>query len=262
MTPLPNGRMIGAEVLKLRKRRGLMIAASLLTVGIVLVVNIVLVVLHAVNPEHHGPAGGAQNLAGAANAVSFIGAVAAVLVGTTAGAGDLSAGVFRELVVTGRSRVSLFLARIPGGLVVLFTLVLLAYGASAIVAVTANDFLARPSAKAVATGALWLLLATGFYFVLSLGLASVVGSRATSIAIMLAFRLAVEPLILAIGFLGASRKALPFPSIQRLAPSAVADEVGQAADLQISIGLAVLVLVVWVAVVTAAGAWRTQRRDA
>src|SRR5438552_14078673 len=44
--------------------------------------------------------------------------VAAVLIGATAGAGDLG-GFFRNLVVTGRPRWSLFAARVPGGLALL-----------------------------------------------------------------------------------------------------------------------------------------------
>ena len=52
-------RLIQAEVLKLVRRRGLMAWSLLLTVGSVLVAEIVLVTLHAVNPGHHGPAGGA-----------------------------------------------------------------------------------------------------------------------------------------------------------------------------------------------------------
>ena len=48
--------------------------------------------------------------------------VAAMLIGVTAGAGDLAAGVFRELVVTGRSRRELFAARIPAGLALVIPL--------------------------------------------------------------------------------------------------------------------------------------------
>src|SRR5207247_3667911 len=92
---LPGPRLFSAEILKLRKRRGLMIACGLMTVGIIVVVNTVLIVLHAVNPNHHGPAGGLSNLGGAAGALALLGSVAAVLIGATAGAGDLNAGVFR-----------------------------------------------------------------------------------------------------------------------------------------------------------------------
>ena len=74
---LPGPRLISAEILKLRKRRGLMIACGLMTIGIIFVVNLVLIVLHAVNPDHHGPAGGFENVGGASGALSLLGSVAA-----------------------------------------------------------------------------------------------------------------------------------------------------------------------------------------
>ena len=46
--------------------------------------------------------------------ISFRGAVAAAILGCTVGASDLSSGVFRDLVVTGKARVALFGARVPG----------------------------------------------------------------------------------------------------------------------------------------------------
>ena len=75
-----------------------------------------LAILHAANPDHHGPAGGIENLGHGMSVLVLLGGIAAMIVGASAGADDLASGVFRELVVTGRSRVALFGARIPGGL--------------------------------------------------------------------------------------------------------------------------------------------------
>jgi ABC-type transport system involved in multi-copper enzyme maturation permease subunit len=259
---LPGPRLISAEILKLRKRRGLMIACGLMTVGVIVVVDTVLVVLHAANPDHHGPAGGMNNLGGASGALSLLGSVAAVLVGATAGAGDLNAGVFRELVVTGRSRLALFFARIPGGLAVLWTFIVVAYVITAIIAVAFPNATGKPALDIVSKGGLWLLLETGFYFVLSLGFASLVGSRSTAIGVLLAFRLAVVPILSQISFLGASREALPGPAVERLAPARLANDVRHSADLHMSLGTAVLVAVLWTIVSLGIGAWRTQTRDA
>ena len=55
-----------------------------------------------------------ENFVSSIGLLSGLVALVAILVGVTAGTGDLRAGVFRELVVTGRPRVSLFAARIPG----------------------------------------------------------------------------------------------------------------------------------------------------
>ena len=45
--------------------------------------------------------------------ISFIGAVAAAILARTVGTSDLSSGVFRDLVVTGKARVTLFGAASP-----------------------------------------------------------------------------------------------------------------------------------------------------
>ena len=66
-------------MLKLVRRRGLMAWSALLTIGSVLITEIVLIVLHAVNPDHHGPAGGRTNLEAYAFLVSQLGAVTAIL---------------------------------------------------------------------------------------------------------------------------------------------------------------------------------------
>ncbi len=83
-------RLIAAEVLKLRRRRGLMAWSVILTVGSVLVTEIVLIVLHAVNPAHHGPAGGRTNLEAYAFLLAQLGAVTAILIGV--GRGDAGRG--------------------------------------------------------------------------------------------------------------------------------------------------------------------------
>ena len=51
------------------------------------------------------------------------GFIVAATLGCTAGSVDLSEGMFRHLVVTGRSRLALYLARIPAGLAIVVPLV-------------------------------------------------------------------------------------------------------------------------------------------
>ncbi len=116
-------RLVSAEFLKLRKRRGLVISALTLSVLPMIVAYTVLVSIHAANPAKHGPAGGLENLSGSMDMLSVLSVVAAILVGATLGAGDLGSGVFRELVVTGRSRLALFTARVPAGLALIVPIV-------------------------------------------------------------------------------------------------------------------------------------------
>ena len=99
-------RLVNAEVLKLRKRRGLVLASFALPILPMIVAYIVLGILHATEPAKHGPAGGLENFSGSMYLLTQLGVVAAILLGATAGAGDLRSGVFRELVVTGRPRLA------------------------------------------------------------------------------------------------------------------------------------------------------------
>jgi len=55
-------RLVAAEILKLRRRRGLMIWSLLLALGPTIVAYVVLLALHAANPDKHGPAGTIDNL--------------------------------------------------------------------------------------------------------------------------------------------------------------------------------------------------------
>jgi hypothetical protein len=50
------------------------------------------------------------------------GFIAAAALGSTAGTADLTDGMFQHLVITGRSRLALYLARIPAGLSILLSL--------------------------------------------------------------------------------------------------------------------------------------------
>jgi hypothetical protein len=125
-------RLVRAELLKLRRRRSLLAASAALIVAPVLLSYLLPAVLHVADPVKFGPAGGTDSLAGPLQALTVIGAVAVVLVGVSAGGGDLGAGVFRELVVTGRSRLALFVARIPGGLALSLPFVALALAIAAV----------------------------------------------------------------------------------------------------------------------------------
>ena len=251
-----------AETLKLRKRRGLLVTVTLLTIVPQVIAYGVLVILHAANPDHHGPAGGVANLGGAISALILLGSVAAIIVGAAAGADDLNAGVFRELVVTGRSRLALFGARIPGGLLYLLPFVAAAYTLSALVSGLGNGYLQAPSTTLLIESGVWVLANIAFYFVIALGVASVTGSRAYTIGILLAWRTIVSHILTAIGGLGAAREAVPHISFVRLAPAAIVKYVNEGPDIGTSVAAAVAVPILWLVVAIAVGAWRTATRDA
>jgi hypothetical protein len=116
--------MIATRFMELRKRRGLMIALVVVNIGIPSLFLIVRLLAHAFAPKSYGPAGGYQIYSNLAAGVMYVfGFIVAATLGCTAGSIDLTEGMFRHLVVTGRSRLSLYLARIPAGLAIVVPLV-------------------------------------------------------------------------------------------------------------------------------------------
>jgi hypothetical protein len=125
---LPNAAMVATRLMELRKRRGVMITILVVVVGLPSVFLGIRLIMHAADPKAYGPAGGAdvftQLIAGPMNVFGFI---VAALLGCTAGSSDLSDGMFRHLVVTGRSRLALYFARIPAGLAIIVSAVALGF---------------------------------------------------------------------------------------------------------------------------------------
>jgi hypothetical protein len=259
-TRAPRGpRLVRAELLKLRKRRGLVAAGLALTFLPMIVAYTILLSVHAANPAKHGPAGGLQNFSDSIDMLSTLSMIAAVLIGSTLGAGDLGSGVFRELVVTGRSRLALFAARLPAGLALLWAF---AGAGFAVTATASNVFAGSLNAPGgtllVETGA-WLAVVSALSLVLGLGVSSVVASRGTTIGIVFAWQIVVTPILLQIKSLGSLREGLLGAATDRLEPSALLTDPRHVA---MSLGAAVAVPLVWVTVALAVGAWRTATRDA
>ena len=267
-------RLVSAEFLKLRKRRGLVISALALTAVPMLIAYGVLLGLD-------GPAGGLENFTGSMSVLTLLSVVAAILVGATLGTGDTGAGVFRELVVTGRSRVALFAARVPAGLALLLPIVGVAFAITATAATVFAGSLEvigtgpvgnpghaqthevidyrAPSGTLLAQSAGWLALVTAVAFALALGVSSLLGSRGTSIGILLGWWLVATPVLMNLESLGSTREGLAVVALDALAPAALFE--GDPA-VPMSLAAAVVVLLTWAAVPLALGAWRTCTRDA
>ena len=253
-------RLARAELLKVRKRRGVWIPAAFLTVGAIAIMYLIIELFHVANPAKYGPAGGTSNFQHALLLIGQLaGMVAAVLIGTSAGTEDLSSGVFRELVATGRPRTQLFLARVPGGLALLLPLVALAYALCAVLTASLAGGNPTPSLTDFVEAGLWVELAAAVTFGLALGLGSLLGSRAASISVLLAWLLVVQQILRNIAAFGVGREAMLSAALDKIAPVTVGDR----HDLvPMSGAAAVLVIALWALVPLAAGWWRTRTRDA
>ena len=251
--------LVRADLLKLRKRRGLFWWSLVLTAGSMLAYYGVKEALHLSDSVGNGPAGGRDTYARAMDVLVLTTAVAGALIGTTAGSGDRGAGVFRDLVATGRSRVELSLARVPAALALIVPLALLGFLAATAACFAFASGLPTPSAADVAWYGGYILASGILTCVVGLGLAELIGSRGIAIGVLLGWFLAGEQLVLSISALGRGRAGLAGVAIDRLRPLSLP---GDSRELDVSLAAALGVLALWLVVPTVAGAWRAQTRDA
>jgi hypothetical protein len=252
-------QMVGAELLRLRKKQGFIALVLLVVIAPVVIAFGYEVIEHASNPAKHGPAGGLHNYSDLLAMLGlYMGPVAAILIGAEAGAGDLAAGVFRDNVLTGRSRTALFLARIPAALVVSLSVTALGFliGVAATFAFAGG--LPTPSVSLMLESAGWLALANGVVCVVAIGLGSLTGSRPGTITALIGWQLVLSPLLLRATTLGSARRGLLDGAMQFLAPGPVSGTPTVAMPIAVAIG----VLTVWLFVLLSLGGWRTQTRDA
>jgi ABC-type transport system involved in multi-copper enzyme maturation permease subunit len=244
--------LVHVDLLKLRRRRGLMALTSTIAVGGVGVMFAVLAARHASSPLQYGPAGGIKNFDNATDFVGLLGVVVAAMIGATAGAGDAESGILRDLVATGRSRVALFVSRATGGLIVTTAILATALAVTTICSIVLAGALPAPSLGHIVEHDAAVLAFGAVSALVSAGIATFTGSRGSVIAVVIAFGLIISQLLLHISFLGDVRSVLPLEAFERLAGD-------QTPGLHPSLVTAMAVLVGWVSLALGSGAWWTRR---
>jgi hypothetical protein len=135
---IPTGGMIATRFMELRRRRGLMIVLLVVNIGLPSIFLIFRLLAHAFAPHSYGPAGGYDIFTNLVAGVMYVfGFIVAATLGCSAGSVDLTEGMFRHLVVTGRSRLALYLARIPAGLAIIVPMVAVGFAIVCTVCVAA-----------------------------------------------------------------------------------------------------------------------------
>jgi ABC-type transport system involved in multi-copper enzyme maturation permease subunit len=262
VTRVPIGpRLVRAEILKLVTRRGLMFATLLLTLDATLGTFAILAILHDTDPTHHKLIGGLQHFDDGMYSLTQLATIAAIMIGATAGAGDLAGGFFRNLVTTGRPRASLFAARIPGGLSVLLPITAISYAIAAVLSPVAHGSQQTPSTALLLEAGLWFELYLTAMFLLALGLASLLGSRATTLGILAGLQLLITPVVQGIHNPGVGADVVLGLALWRLAPKELLHG-APSGHLPMSLPAAIAVLGLWMVLSLGLGAWRTVTRDA
>lgn len=265
MNPTIALRMAGADFLKLRKKRGTLIWALVLAVAPLLIYFIVSGVQHSSSPAEHSPAGGISGYKDAMPVLAlFFGPLAAIMIGTDAGAGDLAAGLFRDLVVTGRSRVALFAARVPAALGLCWLVMLAAYAVLAIGTYTLAGGTPTPGGALAVNGLLFTLFSTGIVCVVAVGFSSLTGSRPAALTVLIGWQLIASRILENIESLGSSRKLILSQAVAHFSPIGLGEHHGPHGGVTVSMStaMAAIVSLGWIVVFLALGAWRTRTMDA
>lgn len=252
--------LVGAEVLKLRRRRMIVITTSLLTIGLVVIVGGIIELVHVSDPARFGPAGGLDTFGALSDILAALCAVAGIIVGASAGSMDLGAGVFRSLVVTGRPRISLFLARVPAVLILVLPFLVVADAIVAGGAVGLAGDKPVPGVALMVRGGLWVVLSVSVWSLLALGFSSLVGSRSIAIGVLLACEFIISGILSSLSGLPWLRQAFVGVTLHQILPAALQQG---STTIRIETGWqAAIVICCWVVGMLGLGAWRTVRRDA
>jgi hypothetical protein len=252
-------QMVSADLLRLRKKRGMIALALVVVLAPIVIATGYEVIRHASDPSHYGPAGGLHNYTRLLDMLGiFMGPVAAILIGAEAGAGDVAAGVFRDNVLTGRSRTALFLARIPAAVAVTLAVTALGFALGLGTTFAFAGGLPTPTPSVILQSAGWLALANSAVCVIAVGMASLTGSRPGTITALIAWELVLSPLILQANSLGSLRRGVLDGVLVFLKPGPLSG----APEIVMPAAVAVTVLVVWLLALPVLGAWRTRTRDA
>ena len=248
---MPDLRLIRAEVLKLRRRRSMLAVCAVLTLVAVAGYYAVLAALHLTDAAGHGPAGGLAHFEDAVGLLGMTAGVAGVIVGATAGGADIEAGVFRDLAATGRGRIALFAARLPGALAVLLPILVAAVALPALLSAVLSG--GEPlTASAVGDGALLVLASGALTAAISVGLAALFGARGMVMGVVLAVFLGIDPVLAQIEAIGDARHLIPQVAVAGLG--------GGDGDIP-TVGAAVAIVLGWAAAALSLGAWRTRTQE-
>jgi ABC-type transport system involved in multi-copper enzyme maturation permease subunit len=189
----------------------------------------------------------------------FFGQLSAILIGVEAGTSDASAGVFRDLVATGRSRLALFASRVPAALALCWLVIGSAYALLLAGSFVFASNLPTPEAALILDGLGFTLLSASVLCVVSVGFAALTTSKPAAIIALIAWQVVASPLLANISSLGSARDGIMNQAIVHFSPVHTGGDHGAAVTM--SGGTALIVLAAWLAVFLALGAWRTRTMD-
>jgi hypothetical protein len=272
LPPLP---VIGAKLLELRRRRVLMIVTVAFTVALPVIFYGIRLIFHLGDPARYAPAGAPSAFATAVTIMDEFGFIITVTLGVTAGTTDMTDGMFRHLVITGRSRLALYLARIPAGLSILLSLAAVGFTVACLV----TGFLGHPlpagavtpSPGAMTGAGLWLELDLVIGFTVGLGLGSLMGQRTVPVILLIVLEIIITPIMSnhALPYFINGQRLLVGVAMDQLKPAVLAGgtRIGPGGSIGLNIPpmptwAMITVIAGWIIGWSAIGAWKMATRDA
>ena len=160
-----------------------------------------------------------------------------------------------------RSRLALFATRVPAAIALSWIVTTAAYVIVAIGVYALAAGSPTPSASDMLNGFGFALLATGVIAAVAVGMGAATTSRPATLTALIGWQLIASPLLANISQLGSSRKLILSQAIFQFSPIKLMGGHG-AQVVAMTTGTALAVLVVWLLVFMALGAWRTRTMDA
>lgn len=236
--------LVAADLLKLRRRRGLWRTTLLLPAGIIVALYL-LAATEAVDAD-----GGQVFVRDSAAALAFIGPILAVLVGARLGSDEHAAGTLRYQLLTGVPRHRIYLSKL---VVLAITCVALTAAGSLVTVILGAVLPAAPGGEGVGSGdvvdALWNVFLPSFaYGAIAFGVGALLRSTGPAIALALVLNLlGLDLLALLVLIDDWFRHLVLDVGIDRLTANAIEEQ-----D-RISIGAAIVLTIAWPAAFVFAG---------
>lgn len=254
--------MLGVETKKLTRRKGVMAFTLIGTVGVIVITFAILEAYHLSNPAKYSPVGGLSGFSKVVLILSQVTIIPASILGTTAGSQDVETGVIRDMIVTGRSRTSIFLLRLKGAAAVWLPAIIAAYLIGIMVVFFLSGGNPDPSPHLVITAGIYCVGVSLVYLLTSVGLSSIFGSRGPAIAVMIGWTFIIEAILLNVSALGPIREAFLTTAIAGLSPVANGSRRLKAAGVDPSVFVDYLTLIGWPVVLCVIGWFRSERLEA
>ncbi|TAN30755.1 MAG: hypothetical protein EPN30_00770 [Actinomycetota bacterium] len=255
-------QMLRAETKKLTRRKGVMAFTVIGTVGAIVITFAILEIYHLSNPLKYSPIGGMSGFNKVIVLLGQITIISASILGTTAGSQDMESGVIRDLIVTGRSRTTIFLLRIEGAAIVWLVPLIVAFLIGMAVVFGLAGGTKEPSLHLVLGAALYCIGVSLVYVLTAAGFASLFGTRGPAIAIMIGWTFVIEALLVNVSALGPVRNLFLTTAISALSPSADRARHLQAAGVTPSLFEDYVVIVAWPLIMNLLGWIRGNRLEA